>query len=139
MSQLSQSSNYGWLKDMRYGDGDAPSKLEAPTSFCKILLLERAGRWEWNMQLALEKRHFCRMRLFCTLEKHACLKQNEKENVEMDLAEMPTSEIAKNPSKRASVLIFVVVRNFPHANILIFFSYLLIEHNSPSPFLPSII
>ena len=52
----------------------------------------------------------------------------------MDLAEMPTSEIAKNPSKRASVLIFVVVRNFPHANTLIFFSYLLIEQNSPSPF-----
>ena len=79
----------------------------------------------------LGKRHFCWMRLFCTLEKHACLKQNEKENVEMDLAEMPTSEIAKNPSKRASVLIFVVVRNFFHANILIFFSFLLIVRTPP--------
>ena len=48
----------------------------------------------------------------------------------MDLAEMPTSEIAKNPSKRASVLIFVAVRNMPHANILIFF-YLIIICNSP--------
>ena len=79
------------------------------------------------------KRHFCRMRLFCTLKKHTCLKQNEK-NVEMNLLKLHR----KNPSKRASVLIFVVVRNFPHANILIFFSYLLKEHNSPLP-LPSII
>ena len=95
-------------------NGDAPSKLEAPASFCKILLLERAGRWEWNMQLALEKRHFCRMRLFCTLEKHACLKQNVKENVEMDLAEMPTSEIAlKESFKESKCTYFFGCQKFP--------------------------
>ena len=42
------------------------------------------------------------MRLFCTLEKHACLKENEKENVEMDLAEMPTSDIALKESFKES-------------------------------------
>ena len=73
---------------MRYGDGDAPSNI-----FLQDSATGASGAVGVEHATCSGKKHFCRMRLFCTLEKHACLKQNEKENVEMDLPKMPTSKI----------------------------------------------
>ena len=85
----------------------------------------------------LGKRHFCWMRLFCTLEKHACLKQNEKENVEMDLAEMPTSDIAlKESFKESKCTYFCGCQKFLPRKHTYFLFFLANSTQPPRPPLP---
>ena len=122
---------------MRYGDGDAPSKLEAPTSFCKILLLERAGRWEWNMQLARKKAFLLDETFLHSGE--TCLLKTKWEG---ECRNGPCRDAhfwycTERILQREQVYLFLWLSEIPPtqtANTLIFFFYLLIEHNSPSPF-----